>query len=73
MSQRPEHHKNEERTHEMNQERAFIAASHRGDRDIESRLKSAEKASEIHEHRTGKPLDITKEAVEREEPYPEKE
>ncbi|KXS17547.1 hypothetical protein M427DRAFT_30358 [Gonapodya prolifera JEL478] len=52
--QHPEHH---ERSHEENQERSFIAAAHRGDRDHDARLESAHKASDIHKARTGKELD----------------
>ncbi|PGH13998.1 hypothetical protein AJ79_03267 [Helicocarpus griseus UAMH5409] len=52
-------------------ERAFIAASRRTDRSIEKRLESAYSASKTHEERTGKPLRITREAVEREEMYDE--
>ncbi|KAK9687563.1 hypothetical protein K7432_014743 [Basidiobolus ranarum] len=59
------------RTHEENQERAYIAASHRGDRPLEGRLKSAHKASEIHKRRTGKSLKITEEDVLNEEMYAE--
>ncbi|KAI9009297.1 hypothetical protein DFJ74DRAFT_772882 [Hyaloraphidium curvatum] len=63
--------RNEERTKDENRERSYVAASHRGDRSIEARMESAQKASEIHEKRTGKALEITQEAVEREENYPE--
>ncbi|RUO95440.1 hypothetical protein BC936DRAFT_144017 [Jimgerdemannia flammicorona] len=42
-----------------NQERAYIAASHRTDRNIEARMESARKASEIHKRRTGKALLVT--------------
>ncbi|KAG9294327.1 hypothetical protein G9A89_001832 [Geosiphon pyriformis] len=65
------HKRNEERTHEENQERAFIAASHRGDRSIEARMESARKASEIHKKRTGKALHITEQDVRNEEMYRE--
>lgn len=45
-------------------ERAFIAASNRGDRkEFESRMKSARSASAIHKLRTGRGLIITEEAV----------
>ncbi|CAJ0839156.1 6681_t:CDS:2 [Entrophospora sp. SA101] len=54
-----------------NQERAYIAASHRGDRSIEARIESARKASEIHKKRTGKALRITPEDVRNEEMYQE--
>ncbi|KAG9290894.1 hypothetical protein G9A89_011044 [Geosiphon pyriformis] len=65
------HKRNEERTHEENQERAFIAASHRGDRSIEARMESARKASELHKKRTGKALRITEQDVRNEEMYRE--
>ncbi|CAG8518857.1 10481_t:CDS:2 [Ambispora leptoticha] len=65
------HKRNEERTHEENQERAFIAASHRGDRSIEARMESARKASEVHKKRTGKSLKITEDDVRNEEMYRE--
>ncbi|CAG8557368.1 276_t:CDS:2 [Ambispora gerdemannii] len=67
------HKRNEERTHEENQERAFIAASHRGDRSLEARMESARKASEVHKKRTGKALKITEEDVRNEEMYREVE
>ncbi|RIA90498.1 hypothetical protein C1645_823270 [Glomus cerebriforme] len=63
--------RNQERTHEENQERAYIAASHRGDRSMEARIESARKASEIHKKRTGKALRITAEDVRNEEMYQE--
>ncbi|CAG8603365.1 2614_t:CDS:2, partial [Gigaspora rosea] len=74
------HKRNQERTHEgtirierseKNQERAYIAASHRGDRSMEARIESARKASEIHKKRTGKALRITPEDVRNEEMYQE--
>lgn len=43
-----------ERSQEENQERAFIAASRRQDRDFKQRLESLQKASELHFARTGK-------------------
>jgi hypothetical protein len=43
-----------ERSQEENQERAFIAASRRKDRDFKQRLESLQKASELHFARTGK-------------------
>ncbi|RVD85017.1 uncharacterized protein DFL_003351 [Arthrobotrys flagrans] len=52
-----------ERTHEENQERAYIAASHRTDRSLEARMESARRASEIHKQRTGKFFRITEKAV----------
>ena len=36
-----------ERSHEENQERAYVAASRRSDRGIEARIKSARMAAEI--------------------------
>ncbi|GBC07713.1 hypothetical protein RclHR1_07640011 [Rhizophagus clarus] len=63
--------RNQERTHEENQERAYIAASHRGDRSMEARIESARKASDIHKKRTGKALRITAEDVRNEEMYQE--
>ncbi|EDN09020.1 hypothetical protein I7I51_00676 [Histoplasma capsulatum] len=54
-----------------NRERAFIAASRRGDRTMEARFESALRASEVHKERTGKGLRITMEAVEKEEMYDE--
>ncbi|OAA49660.1 hypothetical protein NOR_01583 [Metarhizium rileyi] len=60
-----------ERSHEENQERAYIAASRRADRSIEARVQSARQASEIHKKRTGKGFKITEEIVMREEMYEE--
>ncbi|KAK4042984.1 hypothetical protein C8A01DRAFT_44053 [Parachaetomium inaequale] len=57
------------RTHEENQERAYIAASRRADRDIEHRIRSALKASECRRKRTGRGLKITREAVMGDEQY----
>ncbi|KAJ4292958.1 hypothetical protein N0V88_005621 [Collariella sp. IMI 366227] len=57
------------RTHEENQERAYIAASRRADRDIEHRIRSALKASECRKKRTGRGLKITREAVMGDEQY----
>ncbi|KAK1757254.1 hypothetical protein QBC47DRAFT_378743 [Echria macrotheca] len=65
--------KKNERSHEENQERAYIAASRRSDRSLEARIQSAMQASEIHKKRTGKGLKITPEIVEREEMYEEEE
>ncbi|PBP20827.1 hypothetical protein BUE80_DR008473 [Diplocarpon rosae] len=48
-----------ERTHEENQERAYIAASRRSDRSLEARVESARRASEIHKRRTGRGLRVT--------------
>lgn len=58
-----------QRTHEENQERAYIAASRRADRDIEHRIRSALKASECRRKRTGRGLKITREAVMGDEQY----
>jgi len=65
--------KKAERSHEENQERAYVAASRRQDRSIEARVQSARMASEIHKKRTGKGLRITEEIVRREEMYEEEE
>lgn len=62
-----------ERSHEENQERAYIAASRRADRSIEARVQSARMASEIHKKRTGKGFKITEEIVMKEEMYEEEE
>ncbi|AEO68054.1 uncharacterized protein THITE_2117375 [Thermothielavioides terrestris NRRL 8126] len=61
--------KRTQRTHEENQERAYIAASRRADRDIEHRIRSALKASECRKKRTGRGLKITREAVLGDEQY----
>jgi hypothetical protein len=61
------------RTHEENQERAYIAASRRSDRSIEARLESARRASEIHKRRCGRGLRVTEEAVMNEEMYEEED
>ncbi|KAH7146024.1 hypothetical protein EDB81DRAFT_794258 [Dactylonectria macrodidyma] len=61
------------RSHEQNQERAFIAASRRGDRGIEARLQSARRASEAHKLRTGKALHVSRDIVLKEEMYEEVE
>ncbi|KAF2666565.1 hypothetical protein BT63DRAFT_311553 [Microthyrium microscopicum] len=61
------------RTHEENQERAYIAASRRSDRSIEARLESARRASEIHKRRVGRALRVTEEAVLNEEMYEEED
>ncbi|KAK5662567.1 hypothetical protein OQA88_8480 [Cercophora sp. LCS_1] len=65
--------KKNERSHEENQERAYIAASRRSDRSIEARLQSARMASEIHKKRTGKGFKITEEIVRKEEMYEEED
>lgn len=62
-----------ERSHEENQERAYIAASRRADRSIEARVKSAQMASEIHKRRTGKGFKISEKIVRAEEMYEEEE
>ncbi|KEY67880.1 hypothetical protein S7711_02091 [Stachybotrys chartarum IBT 7711] len=62
-----------ERSHEENQERAYIAASRRADRSLEARVQSARMASEIHKKRTGKGFRITEEIVSKEEMYEEEE
>ncbi|KAG5953822.1 hypothetical protein E4U58_000281 [Claviceps cyperi] len=65
--------KKTERSHEENQERAYIAASRRVDRSIEARVQSARMASEIHKRRTGKGFKITEEIVLKEEMYEEED
>ncbi|KAI9782826.1 MAG: hypothetical protein M1839_004577 [Geoglossum umbratile] len=62
-----------ERTHEENQERAYIAASRRSDRSIEARVESARRASEIHKRRTGRSLRVTEQDVINEEMYEEED
>ncbi|WEW55401.1 hypothetical protein PRK78_000832 [Emydomyces testavorans] len=62
-----------ERTHAENQERAFIAASRRGDRTLDARFESAQRASRIHKVRTGRALRITLDAVKNEEMYEEED
>lgn len=62
-----------ERSHEENQERAYIAASRRSDRSMEARMESARRASEIHYKRTGKQLVVTEADVQREDVYLEQE
>lgn len=62
-----------ERSHEENQERAYIAASRRADRSIEARVQSARMASEIHKKRTGKGFKISEEIVMKEEMYEEED
>ncbi|KAH8657229.1 hypothetical protein BGZ61DRAFT_567809 [Ilyonectria robusta] len=59
------------RSHEQNQERAYIAASRRGDRSIEARLQSARRASEVHKLWTGKALCVSRDIVLKEEIYEE--
>ncbi|KJY02008.1 hypothetical protein TI39_contig264g00001 [Zymoseptoria brevis] len=62
-----------ERTHEENQERAYIAASRRSDRSLEARVESARRASEIHKKRTGRSLRVREEDVLNEEMYEEED
>jgi len=62
-----------ERSHEENQERAYIAASRRNDRSLEARLESARRASEIHKKRTGRGLRVTEQDVINEEMYEEED
>lgn len=62
-----------ERSHEENQERAYIAASRRADRSLEARVQSAKMASDIHRKRTGRGLKVSEEIVLREEMYEEVE
>jgi len=61
------------RSHEENQERAYIAASRRADRSIEARVQSARMASEIHKRRTGRAFKVSEEIVLKEEMYEEVE
>ncbi|KAK3689826.1 hypothetical protein B0T22DRAFT_180136 [Podospora appendiculata] len=72
-SEKPQPQKKTERSHEENQERAYIAASRRADRSIEARVQSARNASEIHKKRTGKGFKISEEIVLKEEMYEEEE
>jgi hypothetical protein len=60
-----------ERSQEENQERAFIAASRRQDRDFKQRLESLQKASELHFARTGKRFEVTQAQVEHNGPLME--
>ncbi|KAK6414829.1 hypothetical protein LTR95_017670 [Oleoguttula sp. CCFEE 5521] len=62
-----------ERTHEENQERAYIAASRRSDRSLEARIESARRASEIHKRRTSRSLRVTEADVINEEMYEEED
>ncbi|KAF2813954.1 uncharacterized protein BDZ99DRAFT_228981 [Mytilinidion resinicola] len=62
-----------ERTHEENQERAYIAASRRSDRSLEARVESARRASDIHKKRTGRGLRVTEKDVMNEEMYEEED
>ncbi|KAH8880558.1 hypothetical protein GQ53DRAFT_754982 [Thozetella sp. PMI_491] len=63
----------EQRSHEQNQERAYVAASRRTDRSTEARIQSAKMASEVHKRRTGRPFKISEEIVLDEEMYEEEE
>ncbi|KAH8717314.1 hypothetical protein HC256_002003 [Beauveria bassiana] len=65
--------KKTERSHEENQERAYIAASRRTDRSLEARVQSARMASDIHKRRTGKSFRITDDIVMKEEMYEEED
>src|SRR5277367_272816 len=60
-----------ERSQEENQERAYIAASRRQDRDYKQRLESLQKASELHFARTGKRFEVTQAQVEHNGPLME--
>src|SRR5271170_1799481 len=60
-----------ERSQEENQERAFIAASRRQDRDFKQRLESLQKASDLHFDRTGKRFEVTQQQVEHNGPLME--
>jgi len=60
-----------ERSQGENQERAFIAASRRQDRDFKQRLESLQKASELHFARTGKRFEVTQAQVEHNGPLME--
>ncbi|KAH6976806.1 hypothetical protein EDB80DRAFT_879920 [Ilyonectria destructans] len=62
-----------QRSHEENQERAYIAASRRSDRSIEARVQSARMASDVHKARTGKALRISEAIVIEGEMYEEEE
>ncbi|KAL1905917.1 hypothetical protein Sste5344_008305 [Sporothrix stenoceras] len=62
-----------ERSHEENQERAFIAASRRADRSLEARIQSARMASNIHKQRTGRGFKISEEIVLKEDMYEEED
>jgi hypothetical protein len=65
--------KKSDRSHEENQERAYVAASRRADRSITARMQSARMASEIHKKRTGKPFRLTEDIVIQEEMYEEED
>ncbi|KAK3485590.1 uncharacterized protein B0T23DRAFT_390674 [Neurospora hispaniola] len=72
-TEKPKPKPQDARTHEANQERAYVAASRRSDRSLEARLQSARLASEIHKKRTGKGFKITTEAVLNDAMYEEEE
>ncbi|KAJ6263766.1 hypothetical protein Dda_2337 [Drechslerella dactyloides] len=61
------------KTHEEFTERAYVAASRRGDRSIEARVQSARRASEIHKRRTGRALKVTEADVLEADVYEEEE
>ncbi|KAG5933739.1 hypothetical protein E4U59_006664 [Claviceps monticola] len=61
------------RSRDENQERAYIAASRRTDRSLEARIQSAQKASDLHQKRTGKALRITEQIVFNDETYEEED
>ncbi|KAK7402687.1 hypothetical protein QQX98_011551 [Neonectria punicea] len=62
-----------QRSHEQNQERAYVAASRRADRSIEARVQSARMASQVHKARTGKALRVSEEIVMMDEMYEEED
>ncbi|KAH7137854.1 hypothetical protein EDB81DRAFT_693124 [Dactylonectria macrodidyma] len=62
-----------QRSHQQNQERAYVAASRRSDRSIEARVQSARMASQVHKTRTGKALRVSKEIVMMDEMYEEED
>jgi adenosyl cobinamide kinase/adenosyl cobinamide phosphate guanylyltransferase len=72
-TEKPKSKPQDARTHEANQERAYVAASRRSDRSLEARIQSARLASEIHKKRTGKGFKITTEAVLNDAMYEEEE
>jgi hypothetical protein len=52
-----------QRSQEDNQERAFVAASRRQDRDYHGRLGSLDRASALHFARTGRKLEVAQSQV----------
>jgi|SRR5579859_3498168 len=60
-----------ERSQEENQERAFIAASRRTDRDYSQRIESLKKASALHYARTGRMFELSSSQVARSGPLTE--